>query len=88
MRTFVRTAIAAAIFFSLAGRGTGQSNLDQALLNKIPALTGHEQALSKALAEALKDFHPTTDNLAGVYVTVGSGAPHRLIAAAIDPAML
>ena len=53
MRTFVRTAIAAAIFFSLAGRGTGQSNLDQALFEKIPAVTGHEQALSKALAEAL-----------------------------------
>jgi putative aminopeptidase FrvX len=84
MRTFVRTAVAAAIFFSLAGRGTGQPNLDQALLNKIPAVTGHEQALSKALAEALKDFHPTTDNLANVYITVGSGAPHRLIATAID----
>src|SRR6516164_5889773 len=84
MRTFVRTAIAAAIFFSLAGRGTEQSNPDQALLNKMPAVTGHEQALSKALAEALKDFYPTTDNLANVYVTVGSGAPHRLIATAID----
>ena len=84
MRRFVRTAIAAAIFFSLAGRGTGQSNLDPALLNKMPAVTGHEQALSKALAEALKDLHPTTDNSANVYVTVGSGAPHRLIATAID----
>ena len=84
MRRFVRTAIAAAIFFSLAGRGTGQANLDQAVLNKMPAVTGHEQALSKHLADALKDLHPTTDNLANVYVTVGSGAPHRLIATAID----
>src|SRR6516164_9943736 len=84
MRTLVRTVIAAAIFFLLASRGAGQSHVDQALLRKIPAISGHEQALSKALADALKDFHPTTDNLANVYVTVGSGAPHRLIATAID----
>jgi len=84
MRTLVRTVIAAGIFFLLASRGAGQSHVDQALLRKIPAISGHEQALSKALADALKDFHPTTDNLANVYVTVGSGAPHRLIATAID----
>src|SRR6516225_337596 len=84
MRTCVRTAIVASIFVLLASRGAGQSHVDQALLRKIPAISGHEQALSKALADALKDFHPTTDNLANVYVTVGSGAPHRLIATAID----
>jgi putative aminopeptidase FrvX len=84
MRTYVRTAIVASIFVLLSSRSTGQSNSDQALLDKIPAVSGHEQALSKALADALKDFHPTTDNLANVYVTVGSGAPHRLIATAID----
>ena len=84
MRTCVRTAIVASIFVLLSSRSTGQSNSDQALLDKIPAVSGHEQALSKALADALKDFHPTTDNLANVYVTVGSGAPHRLIATAID----
>jgi putative aminopeptidase FrvX len=84
MRAFVRTVVAAGIFFSLAGRGAGQSILDQALLDKMPAVTGHEQALSRALVDALKDFHPATDNLANVYVTVGSGAPHRLIATAID----
>ena len=84
MRMCVRTAIVASIFVLLSSRSAGQSNADQALLDKIPAVSGHEQALSKALADALKDFHPTTDNLANVYVTVGSGAPHRLIATAID----
>src|SRR6516162_2787308 len=84
MRTCVRTAIVASIFVLLSSRSTGQSNAGQTLLDKIPAVSGHEQALSKALADALKDFHPTTDNLANVYVTVGSGAPHRLIATAID----
>src|SRR5215469_12438142 len=84
MRTCVRTAIVASIFVLLSSRSIGQSNADQALLDKIPAVSGHEQALSKALADALKDFHPTTDNLANVYVTVGSGAPHRLIATATD----
>ena len=34
--------------------------------------------------ESLKDLSPKTDNLGNVYVTIGSGAPSRLIATAID----
>jgi putative aminopeptidase FrvX len=76
--------IVAGVFLVLAGHGAGQSVQDFLRLGKIPAVSGHEEALSKALLETLKDFHPKTDNLDNVYVTVGSGAPHRLIAAAID----
>jgi putative aminopeptidase FrvX len=50
----------------------------------MPAVSGHEQTLSRALMEALRGFQPKTDNLGNVYVTLGSGAPRRLIATSID----
>ncbi len=53
-------------------------------LSAIPAVTGHEEALTKTIREELKGLAPKTDNLGNVWVTVGSGAPHRLIATAID----
>jgi len=75
-------------FFVLTGACAGQSSVDLKRpgdrMGDIPAITGHEQALSKSLVEALKEFGPKTDNLGNVYVTVGSGEPERLIATAID----
>jgi putative aminopeptidase len=84
MRTAFRTATVVAMLLLLAGSGRGQSGFESAQLGGIPAVSGHEQALSRALIESLRELHPTTDNLGDVYVTVGSGAPHRLIATAID----
>ena len=76
--------VAVGWFFLLAGSGAGQANLDLERLGRIPAVSGHEQARSRELVDVLKEFHPKTDNLGNVYVTLGSGAPHRLIATAID----
>ncbi len=55
-------------------------------LSRIVAVSGYEQALSAAIAHQLQGqgLHPRTDNMYDVWVTVGSGAPHRLIVAAID----
>ena len=68
----------------VSGFAAGQEKLDARGVASVPAVTGHEQALSKALLEALKEFHPQTDNLGNVWVTFGSGAPRRLIATPID----
>jgi len=44
-----------------------------------PAISGYERDLSKQVAARLKPLSPKIDNLGNVVVTLGSGAPHRLI---------
>jgi len=69
----------------LMGQSVGaQSNVDFARLVKIPAVSGHEQELTKQIAELLTKYSPKTDSIGNVYVTLGSGAPHRLIVTPID----
>jgi putative aminopeptidase len=67
-----------------AGLAKGQAGNGVPIVQGSSAVTGHEAALSKELLERFKDLSPKTDNLGNVWVTVGSGAPHRLIATAID----
>ena len=59
---------------------------DFALLSRIVAVSGYEQPLSAAISQQLRGqgLQPHTDNMDDVWVRVGSGAPHRLIVAAID----
>jgi putative aminopeptidase FrvX len=49
-----------------------------------PAVSGYEKQLEDEISKQLKNFHPVTDNLGDVVVTIGSGAPHRLIVTPID----
>jgi putative aminopeptidase len=49
-----------------------------------PAISGYENQLADKIRASLKDLHPAIDNLGDVTVTVGSGAPHRLIVTPID----
>jgi putative aminopeptidase FrvX len=49
-----------------------------------PAVSGYEQQLASEIRSSIKGFSPRTDNVGNVYVTLGSGAPHRLIVAPID----
>ncbi len=49
-----------------------------------PAVSGFEKQLEDEISKALKNLHPVTDNLGDVVVTIGSGAPHRLIVTPID----
>jgi putative aminopeptidase len=88
MNMRVRTIAMLVAILLLAGSAAGQSEVDLRLpwdkLGDIPAVTGHEQSVSKSFLEALKEFQPQTDNLGNVYITVGSGAPDRLIVTPID----
>jgi putative aminopeptidase len=56
--------------------------LDQ--LVEMPAVSGYENQLADRIHAKLKDLHPVKDNLGDVIVTIGSGAPHRLIVTPID----
>lgn len=49
-----------------------------------PAVSGYENQLADKIRAGLKRFNPTTDNLGDVIVTIGSGAPRRLIVTPID----
>jgi len=49
-----------------------------------PAVSGYENQLGDKIRAKLKALHPETDNLGDVIVTIGSGAPHRLIVAPLD----
>jgi putative aminopeptidase FrvX len=53
-------------------------------LVETPAVSGYENQLADKIRADLKDLHPVTDNLGDVIVTIGSGAPHRLIVVPID----
>lgn len=57
---------------------------DLRTLIETPAVSGYETAVSGQIREELASFHPVVDNLGDVIVTIGSGAPHRLIAAPFD----
>ena len=83
MRVSIRGMVAASVLFLLAQNAAGQA-VDHLRVERFRAVSGHEEARSKSLMEALKDLEPKSDNLGSVYVTVGSGAPHRLIATSID----
>ncbi|MFZ0520995.1 MAG: M20/M25/M40 family metallo-hydrolase [Candidatus Acidiferrales bacterium] len=49
-----------------------------------PAVSGYENQLADKIRAQLKNFHAVKDNLGDVVVTIGSGAPHRLIVTPID----
>jgi putative aminopeptidase FrvX len=49
-----------------------------------PAVPGYEKELSEKIRAEAASFHPVIDNLGDVIVTIGSGAPHRLIVTPID----
>jgi putative aminopeptidase FrvX len=73
-----------AVPVTAAQSAAGLPTADVGQLAEIPAVAGYEQELSSRIREQLKALAPKTDNLGNVYVTVGSGAPHRLLVTAID----
>jgi putative aminopeptidase FrvX len=48
------------------------------------AVSGHEERLAATIRERVKALGSKTDNLGNIYVTIGSGAPHKLIAVVMD----
>jgi putative aminopeptidase len=65
---------------------TVPGNLDGDLAQFVatPAIPGYESDLVKVIHSKLSALHPAEDNLGNVTVTIGSGAPHRLIVTPID----
>lgn len=57
---------------------------DLAAFTARPAVSGYEQALAAEIRARLKNLSPHTDSMGNVVVTVGSGAPTRLIVAPLD----
>ena len=61
-----------------------QSNVPYNRIFEIPAVSGYEQDLAAEIRTQPKEFPAKTDNLGNVYVTLGSGTPHRLIVTPMD----
>src|SRR4029077_14002696 len=53
-------------------------------LDDVPAIPGYEKQLVDQLSSQLASLHPQVDNIGDVVVTLGSGAPHRLLVTVID----
>ncbi|HVC30978.1 MAG TPA: hypothetical protein VND24_07305, partial [Steroidobacteraceae bacterium] len=86
MRRLAPLAAAAVVAGGIASPAFAGAPPDLAALSRIAAVSGYEQQLSAAIARQLQGqgLHSRTDNMDDVWVTVGRGAPHRLIVAAID----
>jgi len=87
MKSSIRTAILASATLAWTTCSPGQENQVQGnslRLQDTPAVSGYEQALAAGIAQRLTRFGPKTDNVGNVWVTLGSGAPHRLMVAPID----
>jgi putative aminopeptidase len=83
----VRMLLASGVFLIFSQLATGQTatkaktSADSALPI---AVSGHEERLAAAIRERVKALGPKTDNLGNVYIAIGKGAPHKLIAVAMD----
>jgi putative aminopeptidase len=49
-----------------------------------PAIPGYEQVLAKEIQKDLAKWKPQIDTIGNVVVTIGSGAPHRVIVTPMD----
>src|SRR5215469_9553941 len=83
-----------AIFLGGALPARGQSAQQDALrqatfdnlksLDDVIAISGYEKQLGEQITSELAAFHPEVDNLGDIVITIGSGAPHRLLVTGID----
>jgi putative aminopeptidase FrvX len=87
MRTGIRfVAVIAILLLSIPSafgqRSSSRSTWEQQLM--IPSVSGYESPLTQLIRAELRDLSPQTDNLGNVYVTFGTGSPHRLVVTPID----
>lgn len=78
--------IALLISLVCAASPTHSQNLaaDLSEFVRTPGVTGYEHILAEKIRERLAPWKPQTDNMGNVWVTLGSGAPHKLIVAPMD----
>jgi putative aminopeptidase len=59
-------------------------NADLKEFMETPGISGYENKLAETIRSKISGLHPKTDNLGDVIVTIGTGAPSRLIVTPID----
>jgi len=79
-----RVLLLALCFLIPLGADAQTPHVDLHIFVGIPAVSGYEQELAGRIRDELKPLSPKTDNLGNVYVTLGSGSPHRLLVAPLD----
>jgi putative aminopeptidase len=87
MKAFFPTVVLTSAILSCAICALGQennANRNSRSVEETVAVSGYEQALTAGIARNLALFGPKTDNVGNVWVTLGNGAPHRLIVAPVD----
>jgi putative aminopeptidase FrvX len=67
-----------------AGRVPGNLASDLKEFVETPAVSGYENELGEKIRAKVAALHPVVDTLGDVIVTIGTGAPHRLIVTPID----
>jgi len=87
MKVFLQTVVVTAAVLACATCSVGQeTNVpgNSQSAEQAVAVSGYEQARTAWIVRKLTLFGPRTDNVGNVWVTLGSGTPHRLIVAPID----
>ena len=86
MRQRVRTLTlsSAVVLLALACCSSAQTPMAVSRLGQIPAVSGYEQPLIEELRSQLHSFSRKTDNLGNLWVSFGSGSPHRLLVTSVD----
>jgi putative aminopeptidase FrvX len=87
MKLFARVAVLTIWFGGQGAVGFAQQRTaptEWQRVFRMPAVSGYEQTLSQEIRKRLRQFSPKTDSLENIYITLGSGAPHRLIVTPID----
>ncbi len=87
-------AVGTFVMLACALRGRAQSSTENRVggnmlwdlreFSYTPAISGYEQELGARIAKELSAFSPQVDNIGDITITIGSGAPNRLIVAALD----
>jgi putative aminopeptidase FrvX len=78
----LRFCIPALLFAALASAQSLVQDLKTFVAT--PAVPGYESQLASEIQSRLRAYSPMKDSLGDVIVTIGSGAPHRLIVAPMD----
>jgi putative aminopeptidase len=66
------------------GNLSGNMAADLQKFVEAPAISGYENLLAAEIRAKIAARNPKVDNLGDIIVTIGSGAPHRLVVTSID----
>src|ERR1051326_5867021 len=84
-RLWMRSLVVVAVSMARPGSGQTANSREATARTALPTVvSGYEGSLAAAIRERVKALRPKIDNLGNVYVTIGAGSPHKLIAVAMD----